>query len=58
MAIKKAVGEKGDIRVIYPKIRVEVLYIDSLTSQGEVSEALKRDFPNLSGELMVSTETA
>lgn len=44
------VGKKGDVRAIVPEMRVEVLDFDSLSSEEEVSEAVKRDFPDLSSD--------
>lgn len=39
--------------MIIPKMWVGVLDLDSLTSDGEVLGALKKDFPDLSGEFKV-----
>lgn len=53
-AIRKAVDVKGDIQVILHKTRVEVLDFDSLTSEGEVSDLLKKDFSYRCSELKVT----
>lgn len=37
--IKKAVGEKGDISAILPKMMVDVLDLDNLRSEEDVPEA-------------------
>jgi hypothetical protein len=49
--IRNAVGVSGDVRSIVPRLRVEVLDLDSLTSETEVTEALKKEFPSLTSEL-------
>lgn len=38
--MNKVVGENGDIRATVPKMRVEVLYLDSLSSEGEISKTV------------------
>lgn len=54
-AIKKVVDRRViNIRAILLKIRVELVVFHSLKSEGEILEALKEGFPDLSGELKIT----
>lgn len=53
-AIRKSVGDKGEVRSIVPKSRIEILDLDALATEADITESLKKDFPTLSGELKVT----
>lgn len=45
------VGDKGEIRTIVPKLRFVVLDLDDLTTEGEVTDEIRRDYSDLIGKL-------
>lgn len=52
--IQRAVGDQGEVRSIVPKMRIEILDLDSLVTDAEVREAIRRDFPDLKSELKLT----
>lgn len=54
-AIKTAIGEGGEVQCLTPRMKLEILDLDSCTTEEEVKEAVSRDLgENLSGEAKVS----
>ncbi|XP_046679274.1 uncharacterized protein LOC124366717 [Homalodisca vitripennis] len=46
-SLKKALGDKGSVRSLDPKLSIEIRDLDGLTNESEVTEAIKRAIPEL-----------
>ncbi|XP_046687072.1 uncharacterized protein LOC124372704 [Homalodisca vitripennis] len=46
-SLKKALGDKGSVRSLDPKVSIEIRDLDGLTNDSEVTEAIKRAIPEL-----------
>lgn len=53
-AVKKAVGQAGDVRDLVPRVTLEIMDLDSLTTEDEVCQALQQDLEDITGEMKVS----
>ena len=53
-ALQRSLGDMGTMRNLIPKVTLEFLDLDSVTTKGDIEEALKRDLGQQGGDAKVS----